>query len=105
MQVVLTKYIDDTLQNYNNPDTSRCFITHANADQELVDSLIEYVKAKNIFKKKEEHTMKKLKSNLALQIFISLLLAIGVGLLMGDQVEPRRDFIIANSKLVTYLDV
>ena len=26
-------------------------------------------------------------------------------LLMGDQVEPRRDFIIANSKLVTYLDV
>ena len=26
-------------------------------------------------------------------------------LLMGDQVEPRRDFIVANSKLVTYLDV
>ena len=26
-------------------------------------------------------------------------------LLMGDQVEPRRDFIITNSKLVTYLDV
>ncbi len=26
-------------------------------------------------------------------------------LLMGDQVEPRRDFIMTNSKLVTYLDV
>lgn len=50
MQVVLTKYIDDTLLSYNNPDTTRCFITHANADQDLVDSLIEYVKSKNIFK-------------------------------------------------------
>lgn len=50
MSVVLTKYIDDTLNKYNNPDTTRCFITHANADQEMVDSLVEYVKNKNIFK-------------------------------------------------------
>ena len=50
MNVVLTKYIDATLEKYNNPDKTRCFITHSNADQEMVDSLVEYVKSKNIFK-------------------------------------------------------
>lgn len=50
MSAVLIKYIDDTLANYNNPDKERCFITHSNADQEMIDSIIEYVKSKNIFK-------------------------------------------------------
>ena len=37
--------------------------------------------------------MQKIKSNLAMQIFISLLLAIGVGLLMGDQVAFANAYI------------
>lgn len=49
MQVVLTKYIDDILTKYNNPDKTRCFITHADADPEIVNHIIEYVKSKNIF--------------------------------------------------------
>lgn len=50
MSVVLTKYIDDTLSKYNNPDKTRCFITHADAEPALVDELVEYVKSKNIFR-------------------------------------------------------
>lgn len=50
MQAVLTKYIDTTLNQYNNPDTTRCFITHSNADPEMVNYIVEYVKSKNIFK-------------------------------------------------------
>lgn len=49
MQVVLTKYVDDILTKYNNPDKTRCFITHADADPEIVNHIIEYVKSKNIF--------------------------------------------------------
>ena len=43
------KYIDDTLALYNNPDKTRCFITHADADPEIVNTIVEYVKSKNIF--------------------------------------------------------
>ena len=50
MQSVLTKYVDTTLQEYNNPDTARCFVTHADADPEVVASIIEHIKSKNIFK-------------------------------------------------------
>lgn len=50
MNSVLLRYIDDTLEKYNNPDKSRCFITHSNADPEMVEQIIEYVKNKNIFK-------------------------------------------------------
>lgn len=50
MNVLLKKYIDDTLATYNNPDTTRCFITHADADNEVVKEVIEYVKSKNVFK-------------------------------------------------------
>lgn len=46
---VLHKYIDDTLALYNNPDKTRCFITHADADPEIVNTIVEYVKSKNIF--------------------------------------------------------
>jgi DegV family protein with EDD domain len=48
--VVLKKYIDDTLALYNNPDTTRCFITHAEADPEVVDEIVKYVQSKRIFK-------------------------------------------------------
>ena len=50
MQSVLIKYVDDTLTQYNNPDTTRCFITHSDTDPEIVTSVVEYVKSKNIFK-------------------------------------------------------
>ena len=50
MQAVLTKYVDDTLAHYNNPDTTRCFVTHANAEPEIVAAVIEHIKSKNIFK-------------------------------------------------------
>ena len=54
MQSVLTKYVDTTLQEYNNPDTARCFVTHADADPEVVASIIEHIKSKNIFKEVSE---------------------------------------------------
>ena len=50
MNAVLMKYIDTTLEKYNNPDRTRCFITHTSADPELVEEIVEYVKSKNIFK-------------------------------------------------------
>lgn len=50
MQAVLTKYVDTVLEQYNNPDTTRCFITHADAERDVVDTIIEHVKSKNIFK-------------------------------------------------------
>lgn len=50
MSVVLTKYVDDILSKYNNPDPTRCFVTHADADPEVVNQIVEYVKSKNIFK-------------------------------------------------------
>lgn len=50
MQNVLLKYVDDTLAQYDNPDRTRCFVTHADADPEVVSEVVEYVKSKNIFK-------------------------------------------------------
>lgn len=47
---VYLKYIDDTLVKYNNPDKTRCFVTHACLDDDTVKQIVEYVKAKNIFK-------------------------------------------------------
>lgn len=47
--IVLKKYIDETLSTYNNPDKKRCFITHADADEDVVKDVVEYVKSKNIF--------------------------------------------------------
>ena len=54
MNVLLKKYIDDTLATYNNPDPAMCFITHADADMEVVKEVVEYVKSKNIFKEVRE---------------------------------------------------
>ena len=50
MSVILKKYVDDTLALYNNPDTTRCFITHADAEQDVVDEIVAHVKEKGIFK-------------------------------------------------------
>lgn len=50
MKPVILKYIDDTLSNFNNPDTARCFITHASAEPEFVEEVVNYVKTKNLFK-------------------------------------------------------
>lgn len=47
---VLTEYVDERLQNVNDIDTSRVFVTHAGCDPEIVDSVLEQVKAKGIFK-------------------------------------------------------
>lgn len=46
---VLIQYMEDTLNKYDNIDTSRVFVTHAGADQEYVDGVYEALKAKNIF--------------------------------------------------------
>ena len=56
MNSVLKKYIDDTISLYDNPDTTRCFITHADADREVVNEVIAHVKEKNIFKEVIETT-------------------------------------------------
>ncbi len=43
---IVHKYIDDTLEEYNNPDLEFCFITHtARTDQVIVDSAIATAKA------------------------------------------------------------
>lgn len=47
---VLLRYMEDTLNKYDNIDTDRVFITHAGAQQEYVDAVYEALKAKNIFK-------------------------------------------------------
>ena len=56
MNAVLIKYIDNVLEKYNNPDTTRCFITHSNADPTMVEEIVEYVKSKNLFKEVIEST-------------------------------------------------
>lgn len=47
---VLKKYVDNVLQKYNNPDPARVFVTHACADKEIIDEIVNYVASKNIFK-------------------------------------------------------
>ena len=49
MEMVLKKYVDDTLAKFSNPDKKRCFVTHATADPALVETIVDYVKQKNIF--------------------------------------------------------
>ena len=50
MLPVLKDYIDGMLANYNNPDPTRCFVTHSHVEPELANEIVEYVKSKNIFK-------------------------------------------------------
>ena len=47
---VLIQYMEDTLNKYDNIDTSRVFITHAGANKEYVEKVYQALKAKNIFK-------------------------------------------------------
>lgn len=51
MKDLVKSYIDDTLDEYNTPDTSYCFLTHTNCDDEVVESAMEHLKNKNIFDK------------------------------------------------------
>ncbi|MBQ3285819.1 MAG: DegV family protein [Ruminococcus sp.] len=47
---VLIQYMEDTINKYENIDTDRVFVTHAGANQEYVDAVVEALKAKNLFK-------------------------------------------------------
>lgn len=44
MQKCISNYIDDLAEQYPEYDDTRCFITHSNADRELVDFAIEKTK-------------------------------------------------------------
>lgn len=50
MLPVLKDYIDGMLSQYNNPDNTRCFVTHSQVEPELAAEIVDYVKSKNIFK-------------------------------------------------------
>lgn len=49
MKSVFKKYVDHELTKYPNMRRNRCFVTHTKMDQDVVDFIIEYVKAKGIF--------------------------------------------------------
>lgn len=51
MKDLVKSYIDDTLEEYNTPDKSYCFLTHTNCDPDVVESAMEHLKSKNIFDK------------------------------------------------------
>lgn len=46
---VLAEYVDERLQNVDDIDTSRVFVTHAGCDEETVNAVVEQVKSKGIF--------------------------------------------------------
>lgn len=48
---VLKQYIDETLNEYNTPDKTICFVTHSCIEPEIENEIVEYVKSKNIFDK------------------------------------------------------
>ncbi len=47
---VLTEYVSERLQNPDDIDTSRVFVTHAGCDPEIVESVLNQVKATGLFK-------------------------------------------------------
>lgn len=47
---VLSEYVDERLQNIDDIDNSRVFVTHAGCDSEIVNAVVEQVKSKGIFK-------------------------------------------------------
>lgn len=47
---VVTEYVNERLTNVDDIDTSRVFVTHAGCAPEIVDSVVEQVKATGIFK-------------------------------------------------------
>lgn len=50
------KYVADTLAKYNNPDTTRIFITHTEIDPEIVEEIKKYLKENTKFKEILETT-------------------------------------------------
>lgn len=46
---VLGEYVDERLQNVDDIDTSRVFVTHAGCDEDIVNAVVEQVKSKGIF--------------------------------------------------------
>ncbi len=47
---VLKTYVDERLADVDDIDDSRVFVTHAGCDEEIVNAVVEQVKAKGIFK-------------------------------------------------------
>lgn len=47
---VLKTYVDERLADAENIDNSRVFVTHAGCDEDIVNAVVEQVKAKGIFK-------------------------------------------------------
>ncbi len=47
---VLTEYVNERLQNPDDIDTSRVFVTHAGCDPEIVESVLNQVKDTGLFK-------------------------------------------------------
>lgn len=47
---VLTEYVNERLQNPDDIDTSRVFVTHAGCDPEIVESVLNQVKSTGLFK-------------------------------------------------------
>ncbi|MBQ6717467.1 MAG: DegV family protein [Clostridia bacterium] len=47
---VLSEYVDERLQNIDDIDNRRVFVTHAGCDSEIVNAVVEQVKSKGIFK-------------------------------------------------------
>ena len=46
---VLSEYDDERLQNVDDIDTSRVFVTHAGCDEDIINAVVEQVKSKGIF--------------------------------------------------------
>ena len=46
----LNKYMEDILEQFDNPDTTRIFITHTEMSAETVDMVRDYIKEKTKFK-------------------------------------------------------
>lgn len=51
---ILDKYIDDTFEEFNNPDKTMCFITYSSATPDMIEIAKSKLKEKNIFKKTYE---------------------------------------------------
>lgn len=46
---VLAEYVEERLQNVDDIDTTRVFVTHAGCNEDIVNAVVEQVKAKGIF--------------------------------------------------------
>lgn len=46
---VVIKYVDSILKKYNNPRKDLCLVTFTKLDEKIIQSVVDYVKSKNIF--------------------------------------------------------